>query len=114
MSKAERSFRHLPRAGRVDAAGVDRDPVSVAAEQPPQRQVAATCMEVPDRKIDSGDRLREWSGLATLQRQYRRPLRQGFKDIEGLVRDKSCDRRREDFVDQARPVLRAGRWKIGP
>jgi hypothetical protein len=89
MSSAQGSFRHLPRARRINAAGIDPDLVAVTAQHLPQRHVAATRVQIPNREIDPCDRLRKGTELAGLQREYRGALCQGVEDIRRLVRSKS-------------------------
>ena len=69
MAPLHRGFRHLPRARRVDTAGINLDCTALAAEQLPKRSIVSLRVKVPEREIDSGDGLREWACLAGLQRK---------------------------------------------
>ncbi len=114
MSSAQGSFRHLPRARRINAAGIDPDLVAVTAQHLPQRHVAATRAQIPNREIDPCDRLRKGTELTGLQREYRGALCQGVEDIRRVVRSKSRQRGRQHFVDEPCPVFRASRRKVCP
>jgi hypothetical protein len=105
---------HVARSRRIDAAGIHLDRPTVTAEQLPQRRIGAPRMQIPDRKIDARDRLRERTGFAGLQRQHRSALRQCRKNLRGIADAAPDNRRRQDFIDQSRPMLRPHRREVRP
>src|SRR5690348_7935954 len=114
MAAAHGRFRHLSRARRIDATGVDPDLAALAAETSPERQVAPSRTKVPERQIDAGYGLGERASFPGLQREHGGALRELLENLSGLARGKTRDRRRQNFIDQPRAVFGAGGGEIAP
>ena len=115
MPPAQRRFGHLPRARRIDAAGIDPDSAAVAAEQLPQRRCCGGARRDPTPR----DRFRRSPARTDPARRIAAPAPtvacvSFSKTSDGLAGGKSGYQRRQHLVDQPRPVFRAGRREIRP
>ena len=54
-------------AAGIEAAGIGRNGIAFAAEEPPERRTGFTGREIPKRDVDVGDGLSEGPGFARLQ-----------------------------------------------
>ena len=76
----------LGRTIGIEAARIDAHARRRAAQQAPQRLLRAARLQIPQRDVDAGDRLRERPRFAGLQREHRGRLPSGS-------RTRSADRR---------------------
>src|SRR6185503_10393566 len=104
----------FPGACRVDAAGIDSDRTAAAAEQFPQRSLVSFGVEVPQRKIYTGDGLSEGTGLARLQRQDGSALRQLLENCRWFDSGESDCRGCQDLIDQPCAMLCAVGGEVAP
>ena len=99
---------------RADAAGVGGDGCGVAAQDAPEREVAAPGHEVPEGDVDAGDALGERPGLAGLQGEHGGVGGEGGEGFGGAGDGLVFQDGGQDLVDDARPVLGAEGGEIAP
>jgi len=99
---------------RVDAAGVQRYPGLLAAEQAEQRQSGTVRAQVPQRQINARDHLRHRAGLAALQCQYFGLARGVGKGLGRVSKVLVEQQGRHHGVQQAGTVFGATGWEIAP
>ena len=99
---------------RVETTGVDRDDRADAAKQAPQRLRQTPGMQVPQRRVESGNALRDRAGLGGLYCQHLGLRRQCRESSLWRLQRPALEQGREHGIHKTCPVLGADHRKVAP